>query len=62
MTDVIDQAQELEEMQRQAAINNRSSRYHYTGMCWNCCEPLEHGSFCPGGECQEDFEKRERMK
>lgn len=37
----------------------RQSRYYYTGLCWNCSEQLEAGAFCPGGECQEDYEKRE---
>lgn len=40
----------------------RRSRFYYTGLCWNCSEPLSEGAFCKGGECQEDYLKRERIR
>ena len=59
-----DLGHEAEELFRDIALaerKRRAGKYYYTGLCWNCSEPLESGSFCPGGECAEDYEKRERM-
>lgn len=43
--------------------NRRNQKYYYTGLCWNCSEPLKEGAFCQeGGFCREDYEKRERMR
>lgn len=63
MADVIDKANDLAEMERNAAIRDalRATGPHYTGMCWNCSEPLEEGAFCDP-ECASDHELRNRMK
>lgn len=45
-----------------AEHERRQSRFYYTGLCWNCSEALSEGAFCEGGECEEDYKKRERMK
>lgn len=62
MPDQLDQAAELEEMERVAAIRAVITRPElaYCGMCRNCCEPLEQGAFCDAS-CAEDYHKRERF-
>lgn len=63
MSDIIDDANELAELHLRAALeaHKGGTWLHYVGRCWNCDEPLEEGLFCPGGECAEDYHKRERM-
>jgi len=60
MADDIDRANDLAEMERNAAIleARRKSGPSYTGMCWNCSEPLSEGAFCDA-ECATDAQKRE---
>lgn len=41
----------------------RQQKYYYTGLCWNCSEPVGSGAFCnDGGECAEDYQKREAFR
>ena len=59
-----DHGHKAEEFFREAALaeaRRRSQKYYYTGLCWNCSAAISEGSFCPGGECRDDFEKRERF-
>jgi hypothetical protein len=64
MADDIDRANELADLEREAAIYwaQRRKILPYVGRCYNCDEPLEDGIFCHGGECCEDYRKREAMK
>lgn len=59
-----DLGHKAEEFFREAALaeaRRRNQKHYFTGLCWNCSEAVSEGSFCPGGECAEDYEKRERM-
>ena len=63
MANEADLGQEAEEFFRDLALieqRRRSQKYYYTGLCWNCGEPLEDGSFCDA-DCQHDYETRKRM-
>jgi len=61
--DLGNEAAELFLTLAQKEHERRSQKYYYTGLCWNCSEPLSDGAFCDdGGECREDYEKRERMR
>jgi len=62
MADVIDIANDLAEMERNAAIRDaaRKSHYlHYCGRCWNCDEPINEGLYCDR-DCADDHSKRNR--
>lgn len=63
MADDIDKANDLAEMERNAAVMaaQRASYLHYCGRCWNCDEPLEEGLFCDT-DCRDDHEQRGRFK
>lgn len=63
MSDVVDQANDLAEMERNQAILDalRATGPVYTGMCHNCSDPLEEGAFCDAS-CAEGYHKRERMR
>lgn len=63
MSDVIDKANELAELERQAAIYNAMSvtgNERLTGYCQWCKEPA-HGIVC-SAECRDDMNKAERMR
>ncbi len=64
MADDIDRANDLAEMERNQAIRDalRAKGPVYCGRCYNCDEPLEEGIFCPGGECAEDYQRRNRRR
>lgn len=64
MTDFIDQTLEREQhiLEQRIAAARRVTLPPVTGRCFNCDEPIDAGRFCPGGECQEDWEKRERSR
>jgi len=63
MSDIIDIANETAEWQR--AMGIRSALFNAGTLrpikqCYNCKEPLKAGLFCHGGECRDDYEKRNR--
>ena len=62
MTDFIDETTEREDriLQQRIEAARRGSLPPLTGRCFNCDEPIDAGRFCPGGECQTDWEKRNR--
>jgi len=60
-----DYGNQAAELFRDAALaeaKRRNQKYYYTGLCWNCSDALSEGSFCPGGECRDDYEKREAFR
>lgn len=60
--DQLDEAFEIEERQRQAAIHNAMSvtgNERLTGYCQWCKEPT-HGIVC-SAECRDDMNKAERF-
>jgi hypothetical protein len=63
MTDFIDDTTEIEDriLQQRIEAARRSALPPVTGRCFNCDEPIDAGRFCPGGECQEDWERRQRL-
>lgn len=60
MTDFIDQTIDREQhiLEQRIAAARRVTLPPVTGRCFNCDEPITVGRFCAGGECQEDWEKR----
>jgi hypothetical protein len=61
MADVVDDAQEMTEMNLRISLQNarQQVRQHpFTGLCRNCHEHIDQGTFCPGGECRDDYAKR----
>lgn len=67
-SDPLDQAAANEEAFTQASIEAARKRKEgrqlpFTGRCHNCEDPVEEPHrFCPGGECLEDWERREAAK
>jgi len=62
MSDELDQAAALEELERTIALANRKRpEMHFTGACYNCEESVDKGFFCCP-ECCEDFQRIERAK
>lgn len=64
MTDFIDNTTEIEDRLLNLRIGaaRRNTLPPVTGRCFNCDEPVDAGRFCPGGECQEDWERRNKRK
>jgi len=62
MSDELDQAAALEELERTIALANRKRHeMQFTGACYNCEESVDKGFFCCS-ECREDYERIERAK
>ncbi|MFA1238668.1 hypothetical protein ACLPHD_06605 [Serratia odorifera] len=59
MADIIDAAQELEELSIRAALSNRPRPdMKFTGTCYWCGEKVAVGNFCKGDSCAEDYDRR----
>ena len=57
MSDELDQAAALEELERTIALANRKKpQMIYTGECHWCEESIDKGHYCDA-ECREDHEK-----
>lgn len=66
-SDPLDQATANEEAFTQASIEaarkGKSKRLAFIGRCHNCDDPVDDPHrFCPGGECLEDWEKRQAAR
>jgi hypothetical protein len=62
MSDELDQAAALEELERTIALANRKRpEMQFTGTCYYCEEKVQTGCFC-SAECCEDFQRIERAK
>lgn len=62
MSDELDQAAALEELERTIALANRKRPVmQFTGACYNCEESVDKGFFCCS-ECREDYERIERAR
>ena len=62
MSDELDQAAALEELERTIVLANRKHpEMVFTGACYNCEESVDKGFFCCS-ECREDYERIERAK
>lgn len=63
MSDIFDDAQELEQMHRDLAI--KAARGHkkqpHSGHCLSCNEIVLQGRFCDA-ECREHFELNQKIK
>ncbi len=60
--DILDDAADYEQHMIDVALANRKlPKFTFTGKCENCGEIITRGSFCPGGECREDYDRRERL-
>ena len=61
MSDLADDAAEVTEMNLQIALQNarqQARKHPFTGLCRWCHEHIDQGTFCPGGECRDDYMKR----
>lgn len=62
MSDELDQAAELEELERNIALANRKHpEMVFTGACYYCEEAVQAGCFC-NEDCRSDYERIERAK
>jgi len=62
MSDELDQAAALEELERTIALANRKRpEMQFNGACYNYEESVDKGFFCCS-ECREDYERNERAK
>jgi len=62
MSDELDQAAELEELERNIALaNRRHPEMTFTGACYYCEEAVPAGCFCDE-DCRSDYERIERAK
>ena len=62
MSDELDQAAELEELERNIALANRKHpEMVFTGACYYCEEAVPAGCFCDE-DCRSDYERVERAK
>lgn len=65
MTDIYDQAQQLDEAERDACVAAQRSKpgLKATGYCLDpgCFAPLPKGQLFCGEECRDFYEKQERM-
>lgn len=62
MSDELDQAAALEELERTIALANRKRpEMEFKGACYNCEESVDKGFFCCP-ECRTDYERIERAK
>jgi len=62
MSDELDQAAELEELERNIALANRKHpEMVFTGACYYCEEAVSAGCFCDE-DCRSDYERIERAK
>lgn len=62
MSDELDQAAALEELERTIALENlKRPEMQFTGACYNCEESVDKGLFCCP-ECCEDYQRIERAK
>lgn len=58
MADIIDNAQEQEELIILAALSNRPKpSMVFTGRCYWCGETISKGNFCDL-DCRDDYQKR----
>jgi hypothetical protein len=61
MADIIDAAQEQEQLIIAAALSNRPRTVMtFIGQCYWCGEKLAKGNFCQGDSCAEDYERRSK--
>lgn len=62
MSDQLDQAAELEELERTIALANlKHPEMAFTGVCYYCEEAVPFGCFCDE-DCRSDYERIERAK
>ena len=64
MSDIFDDASDLEEKHRELAIfaaRAQNAPIKISGFCLSCNDRLQIGRFCPGGECKEDYEREQKM-
>lgn len=62
MSDELDQAAALEELERTIALANRKRpEMQFTGVCYYCGEAVSTGCFCDE-DCRSDYERIERAK
>ncbi len=66
MADQLDQASDLEELQRQQSIAahlaTTDQRMKSTGQCHNCQEELQGDTLFCDSDCRDDYDKRTRAR
>jgi len=62
MADIIDEANELEQLQITAALASRKKEtMTFIGRCHYCDDPLLNGHFCDK-DCRDDFERELKLR
>jgi hypothetical protein len=63
MSDIFDDASEVEQLQREIAIKQirNKKKQPFTGHCLCCNEEILEGRFC-STECREDWELEQKLK
>ena len=62
MADEIDRSVAQQEVVLKHQLAHRKPTLPFCGACYNCGEKITTGAFCPGGECKEDYEVREKAR
>jgi len=62
MPDQLDAAQQLEEMLREQALQNRQPTLPANGRCYNCQATVAAGQQFCDADCRDDYTARERAK
>jgi len=57
--DLVDNAQKLEELRINQALQKRNIELPFTGQCHYCDDVIETGGFCDS-DCRDDFEQMNR--
>lgn len=60
MSDIADEANEINEILITAALGKRKPSQAFTGHCFNCYEKIDSGHFCDS-DCRLDYEKRVKL-
>ena len=60
MATIDDQAEALEQLDRDVCLKQRKPELPHTGFCHNCEDQIGDGCFCDA-DCRSDFEKRNRF-
>jgi hypothetical protein len=62
MTDIFDQASELEEKRREIALSFHNPKLTPCGACFNCSEPVAGTLIFCDTDCAPDYQHQEKMK
>lgn len=62
MTDQLDRASELEEMDRAQALKKRMPELKAIGYCYNCNDDIHSGQLFCSTDCRDDYQREQDAK